>query len=122
MKNESEISLSGLRSTALLVSVFGAVGSIGLLRHARQHPPLLLGILFVIWVSAPFGLLAVVNLLSNSWPIHDRKTLYLVTLAVTVASIAIYLDDNFHHRTAHPAAVWVAVPAVSVILGAVAIA
>jgi hypothetical protein len=122
MKTESGIALSGLRSTALFVSAFGAVGSIGLFRHARQHPPLLLAILFVIWVFAPFGLLAVANLLSNSWPVAVRKTLYVVTLVVTVASIAIYLDDNFYHRTAHPAGVWVAVPPVSVILSAVAIA
>ena len=102
--------------------VFGAAGSIGLLRHAQQHPPPLLAVLFVIWVFAPFGLLGVANLLSNKWPMAARKTLYVVTLAITAASLAIYVDDNFSHRTAHPAGVWVVVPPVSVILSGAAIA
>ena len=122
MKNESGIVLSGLRAAALLALVFGAVGSIGLLRHAQQHPPPLLAVLFVIWVFAPFGLLGVAILLSKNWPIAVRKTLYVATFAVTVASLAIYLDDNFSHRTVHPAGVWVAVPPASVILSGVAIA
>jgi hypothetical protein len=122
MKDEMTPSLAGWRSAAFIAVIFGAIGSIGLLRHAQQHPPVLLAVLFVIWVFAPFGLLGVANLLSKNWPIAVRKTLYVVTLAVTVASLSIYLDDNFFHRTAHPAGVWVAVPPVSVILSGVVIA
>src|SRR5438045_402370 len=105
-----------LRSAALLAVVFGAVGSIGLLRHAQQHPPPLLAVLLVIWVFAPFGLLGAATLVSKNWPVAVRKTLYVVTLAVMVASLAIYLDDNFFHRTAHPGFVWVAVPPATVVL------
>ena len=122
MKNESGIALSGLRSMALLAVVFGAVGSIGLWRHTPQHPPKLLAVLFVIWILVPFASLGAATLLSNNWPIAARKTLYIVTLAVTVASLAIYLDDSFFHRTVHPAGVWVGVPPASVILSGVAIA
>ena len=122
MKNESGIALSGLRSAALIALVFGAVASIGLLRHAQQHPPPFLAVLFVIWVFAPFGLLGVANLRSRNWPVAVRKTLCFVSLAVTVASLAIYLDDSFSHRTTHPAGVWVAVPPAAVILSGVAIA
>ena len=39
----------------------------------------------------------------------------------TVASLAIYLDNNVAHRTVHPAAVWVAVPPASVLLTALAL-
>src|ERR1043166_7027040 len=115
-------SLSGLRSAALVAVVFGAIASVGLLRHAQQHPPPFLAVLFVIWVVAPFAVLGITNLFSQRWPPGPRKTLYIVTLLVTIASLAVYGDDHFAHRTAHPAGVWVAVPPVSVILSGVAIA
>src|SRR6476646_11306875 len=113
--NENDQSLAGLRSAALIAVVVGAVGSIGLLRHAPQHPPPLLAALFVIWVFAPFGVMGVANLFSLRWSRPIRLTLYTVTLLVTAASLAIYLDDHIAHRTTHPAAVWVAVPPASVI-------
>jgi hypothetical protein len=116
-----ETSHSAPRSAALVAVVFGAVGSIGLLRHAQQHPPPLIGVLFVIWVAAPFVLLGVANIFSNRWPSALGKTLYVVTLCVTVVSLAIYLDDNIAHRTAHPAFVWVAVPPASIIVTAIAL-
>ncbi|HEX8898790.1 MAG TPA: hypothetical protein VF751_08850 [Chthoniobacterales bacterium] len=113
--------LAGLRSAALVALVIGAIGSIGLLRHAQQHPPQLLIVLFVIWVCAPFGLLAAANFLSHRWPIRVRMTLYLVTLLVTLLSLGIYVDNNVAHRTAHPAGVWVAVPPASVLLAAIVV-
>ena len=121
MKDETNTSLAGLRSAALLATVIGAIGSIGLLRHAQQHPPPLLVVLFIIWVFAPFGLLAVANLFSNRWPLRVRVTLYIVTFLVTLLSLGIYVDDNVRHRTAHPAAVWVAIPPASVLLAAILI-
>jgi hypothetical protein len=114
--------LAGLRSAALVAIIFGAIGSVALLRHAQQHPPPFLAVLFVIWVVAPFAVLGITNLVSQRWPLGVRKTLYIVSLLVTIASLAIYVDDNFAHRTAHPAGVWVAVPPASVILSGVAIA
>lgn len=113
--NDSD-SMAGLRTIALVAVVIGAVASIGLLRHASQRPPPFLAVLFVIWVAAPFALLAVANSLSQRWPVAVRKTLYFTTLVITVASIAIYFDDNVSHRTTHPGAVWVAVPPASVLL------
>ena len=114
--------LAGLRSSALIAAVIGAIGSIGLWRRAPQHPPPLLVVLFVIWIFAPFGLLGVANILSKRWPSNVRVTLHVMTLIVTAASLAIYLDDNISHRTTHPAEVWVAVPPTAVIVSAVAVA
>lgn len=114
--------LAALQSAALITAVFGAIAAIGLLRHAQQRPPPLIVFLFVIWVFAPFGLLGVANLLSKSWPLPVRKTLYVLTFVLAAVSLAIYVDDNFTHRTAHPAGVWVAVPAASVMLSAVVLA
>ena len=110
--------LAALRSVALITVVFGAVAAIGLLRHAQQHPPPMIVLLFVVWVFAPFGLLGIANLLSKTWPFAVRKTLYVLTFVVTAASLALYVEDNFAHRTAHRARVWVAVPPASVIVSA----
>jgi hypothetical protein len=121
MKDEREMMLAGLRSAAWIAVVIGAIGSIGLLRHAQQHPPPLLVVLFVVWVAAPFAALAVANLFSPRWPRNVRVTLYVATLLVTVASLGIYYDDNVAHRTAKPAFVWVAVPPASVLLSAMAV-
>ena len=123
MKDETaHDSLATLRSAALAAVVFGAIGSIGLLRHAQQHPPPLLAVLFVIWVFVPFGLLGLANLFSIRWPARVRTTLYVTTFVVTIGSVAIYVDNNIARRTAHPAAVWVAVPVAAVIVSAIALA
>ena len=115
-------SMAALRTTALVTVVIGAIAAIGLWRHAPQRPPPLLAVLFVVWVSAPFVLLGVANLFSPRWPAAVRRTLYFATLVITVASLAIYIDNNIAHRTTHPAGVWVAVPPASVILGGIALA
>ena len=114
-------SRAALRSVALLAAVFGAVGSIGLLRHAQQHPPPLIVAGFVVWVLAPFGLLGIANLRSTQWPVSVRTALYVTTLVVTIASLAIYLDANVASRTAHPAFIWVAVPPAAVIISLIAV-
>ena len=110
-----------LRSAALVAIVFGAVGSIGLLRHAQQHPPPLIVAGFVVWVLAPFALLALANFRSRRWPAPVRTTLHVITLVVTIGSLAIYVDNNIARRTAHPAGVWVAVPPAAVIISVIAV-
>jgi len=124
MKNNTgrDSSLAGLRSVTLIVLAFGAMTSIGLLRRAQQHPPPIIVVGFIVWVAAPFALLAMANILSTRWPRTVRVTLFVVTLLVTAASLAIYFDDNIAHRTAKPAFVYVAVPPASVIVSAIVLA
>jgi hypothetical protein len=114
--------MAGFRMAALIATVIGAVGSIGLLRHAQEHPPPVLVVLFVIWVAAPFAALAVANIGSTRRPRPVRLTLYVGTIVVAFGSIAVYLDDNISHRTAKKAFVYVAVPPLSAIACAVALA
>jgi uncharacterized membrane protein len=116
MLDQEKNSLGGLRSAALIAVALGGVGSIGLLRHAQQHPPPIVIAGFVLWVLAPFAILGGANLLSSRWPVSLRKTLAIVTLFVAVASLGIYFDDNLAHRTAKPAFVYVATPPVTVLL------
>jgi len=123
MKNQTarDSSLAGLRSVALIVLVFGAIGSIGLLRRAQQHPPPIVVAGFIVWVLAPFVLLGIANILSARWTRTLRVTLFVVTMFVTAASLAIYIDDSIAHRTAKPAFVYVAFPPVAVLLSVVVI-
>lgn len=123
MKNQTarDSSLAGLRSVALIVLVFGAIGSIGLLRRAQQHPPPIVVAGFIVWVLAPFVLLGIANILSARWRRTLRVTLFAVTMFVAAASLAIYIDDSFAHRTAKPAFVYVAFPPVAVLLSVVVI-
>ena len=120
MKNDQRF--AGWRSAALLAIVVGAVGSIGFLRRAQQHPPPLIVAGFVVWVLAPFVMLAIANLASKRWPPTVGITLTIVTLFVTVASLLVYRDDNISHRASKPAFVYVAVPPASVILSGLALA
>jgi len=112
---------AGLRFTALIGLVMGAAGSLGLWIRAAQHPPPLIIVLFVVWVLSPFVVLGIGHVVAKRWAPSTQAALYWVTLLVTVASIAIYADDAFGHRTAHPAFVYVAVPPASWLLSAVAI-
>jgi uncharacterized membrane protein len=118
MQDQENNSSAALRSAALVAVVLGGAGSIGLLRHAQQHPPPIVIVGFVIWVLAPFAILGGANLLSSRWPVSLRKTLSIVTLFVAIASVAIYFDDNLAHRAAKPAFVYVATPPASVLLSA----
>jgi hypothetical protein len=122
MKDETrgDPPLAGLRLTALVALVIGAVGAIGLWISAAKHPPPLLIVLFVIWVLSPFVILGIGHVMAKRWALSTQSALYWVTLLVTIVSIGIYADDAVSHRTAHHAAVYVVVPPASWIVSAVA--
>lgn len=123
MKDQTvrDSSLAGLRTVAFIVLVFGAIASLGLLRRAQQHPPPIVVVGFILWVLAPFVLLALANILSTRWSRTLQRTLIGTTLVVVAASLAIYFDDSFAHRAAKPAFVYVAVPPASVLLSALVV-
>jgi uncharacterized membrane protein len=114
-------SLGVLRAAGITALVIGAMGSIGLLFHASQHPPPFLLALFVIWVLAPFVVLGVAEMLSKRWSTLTRTTLHSVMLVVALGTLAVYEDDALGRRTAHPAFVYVLVPPVSLALIAIAL-
>lgn len=121
LEKRKDSSLAGLRLMALVALVIGAAGSIGLWIHAARHPPPVLIVLFVIWVLSPFLFLGAAHRKSGRWLTGTQVTLHIVTLFVAVVSIAVYADDAVAHRTAHPAAVYVLVPPISLLLSAIAL-
>jgi hypothetical protein len=106
-----------------LVLIAGAVGSVGLMLFAgRSNTHVLITVGFVLWVLAPFALLALAERKSAGWAPATRTTLHTLTVLVAVGSLAIYA-----HRAAVPprstgAFVFVIIPPVSVILVLVALA
>jgi hypothetical protein len=103
--------------------IVGAAGSLALLLYGgRSNTHLLITLLFIVWVLAPFALLALAERRSGSWPVRAQTTLRAVTLIIAAASLGVY-----GYRAAFPprttgAFLFVIVPPVSVILVLVALA
>ncbi|MEO8680112.1 MAG: hypothetical protein ABI665_13755 [Vicinamibacterales bacterium] len=107
-----------MRELALVAAAAGAAGSVGFLLRARQHPPLFLLVLFVIWDLAPFVVLAAATTVSARWPVPTRTALYYLTLVVTLGSLGVYTYVVLSPGNPTPA--FVAVPLVAWLLMAVA--
>jgi hypothetical protein len=102
---------------ALIAVVAGAAGSIALMLRASQHPPRFLLVLFTIWVLSPFVALGWANLVSMRWSVVTRSTLHVVTLVLTLGSLAIYGNVLVVAPSGSPPAfVFVAVPPASWLL------
>lgn len=107
-------SLSVLRTAALIALPAGAAGSIALmLRAGHRNPSRVLLILFTIWVLSPFVALVFAIIVSKSWSVITRATLYAVVLVLTVTSLAIYGDVALGPPRTKAAFAFVVVPPVS---------
>src|SRR5213082_3283686 len=113
--------LGVLRAVGLIAVAAGAVGSIGFMLRAG-HPPLFLRVLFAIWVLSPFMALLVAHVVSKSWSVLTRTTLYSLMIMVTVGSLAFYGNVVFGPPRPKPAFVFLVVPLGSWLLMAIAVA
>ena len=106
-----------LRAAALIALLVGAVGSVGLmLREGHRNPSRLLIVLFTFWVLSPFMALVLANVVSKSWSVLTRATLYVVMLVITFGSLAIYGALAFGALRAKTGFVFLVVPAASWLL------
>jgi len=111
--------LGCLHAAALIAALTGAAGSIGLWLRASQHPPLLIVVLFVIWVLSPFAALLLADVVSKRWSVLNRAALHSVMLVVTAGSLAAYVYDALRPRKAQAAFWYVLVPPASWLLIAI---
>lgn len=111
-----------VRTVSVIVLIVGAAGSLLFMFRAGQQTPRLLLILFTLWVLAPFAALFWATMTSKRWPSVTRGTLYGVSLIVALSSLAIYseLIDIKPVGSAN-AFLYVIVPPLSLILGAIAV-
>jgi hypothetical protein len=79
-----------LRGAALIALPVGAVGTVLLFFRASERTPPLLIVLFIVWLLSPFAVLAWAHVRSPRWSAATRAALSSVTLAITLASLAIY--------------------------------
>src|SRR5258705_13541433 len=112
-----------LHSSARVAAVVGAVGSMALMLYAgRANQHILVTVLFVFWVLAPFVALAWADRMSVRWSVVARTALQGMTLAITVGSLAIYLLRVLRPPRTAGAFVFVAVPVGSCLLAAIVVA
>jgi hypothetical protein len=74
-----------------------------------------------LWVLSPFAALALAIVYSKRWPVPMRAMLYSVTLVLTLGTLAVYTFDVIWPRSAQPAFVFVLVPPVSWLFGAIVV-
>ena len=79
-----------LRRAARIALVAGAVGSLALMLLAGRSTPRLLLAGFVLWILSPFVVLAWAANASGRWSSLTRTTLDVVTLLITLGSLAVY--------------------------------
>jgi hypothetical protein len=85
-----------LRAAALAFALAGAAGAVGLTLYAGRHNnSLILRLIFVVWALAPFVAAAWANVVSIRWPVLTRATLHVLTLVLTLSSLAIYAAVSF---------------------------
>src|SRR5882762_782446 len=112
-----------LHSSARVAAVVGAVGSMALMLYAgRANQHILVTVLFVFWVLAPFVVLAWADRMSVRWSVGTRTALHWMTLVITVGSLAIYVLRVLRPPRTTGAFVFVAVPVASCLLAAIAVA
>ena len=108
--------LGFLRSASLLATGAGCIGAIVLTLRAQHRFLVVLVLGFTVWVAAPFVVLAWAITKSKTWPAPTQMVLYLLAILNTIGTLAIFGYYLAHPRPAQPAAPFVIVPVVSVVL------
>jgi len=114
MKNILSLNLA--RTTALIITLTGAFGSLGFVLNAgRNNSSVLLVTLFVIWTLSPFLALLIANSVSKSWSVLMRSLLYVLMIVLSVGSVVAY-SGLLSFPNMKPAFLYLFVPLVSWLL------
>ena len=95
-----------MRALTLAVLVAGAAASLILMLRAA-HPPLLLRLMFIVWLLSPFAALLYAGFAT------DKRSVYIVSLLITAAAVAMYAGIIPMPAQTRPAFRFIAVPFVS---------
>ncbi len=112
-------SINIIRSLALIATLVGAIGSLGLtLYTGRRNDSVFLILLFAIWVLSPFVALTTAGMLSKRWSVIRRLILYSLMIFISLGSLASY-SGILSPPGAKPAGVFLIVPLISLLLMAI---
>ena len=112
---------SSLRATARGAVMAGALGSTAFTVRAGQQAPRLLLIAIALWVLVPFVTVSIIDLISTHRPPAFQLTLHISMVVLAGVSLAVYGAELVKPHTP-PALMFVAVPPLSLLLMAVAVA
>ena len=113
-----------LRAAALIATMVGAVGSVGLMYwvgHRSVSRIFFLLVLFAGWVITPFVALLLVERISKRWSITTRAAIHGLMLVITLITLAIYGRVAFGPPRPRPAAAFLIVPVASWLLMAIVV-
>ena len=119
---QPEQGLGTLTAVALAGAVVGAICAVGLTTYAgaRVGSPLVLRLIFAVWVLSPFAAILTGYAISASWRPSMRVALHTITLVTAAGSSLAYA--YFALGAARPAtAAFVLIPPASWLLAAVAL-
>lgn len=121
MTDKKKSNQSFLRTTALIVALVGAVGSLYFMFSAsrKQNSIVLLG-LFTAWVLSPFVGIFISNKISKRWTVTARSLLYWLIIVLTIGSLVAY-SGAFNTPQTKNAFIFLIVPLISWILLIVAV-
>lgn len=109
--------LGSMRAAAMIVTVTGAIGSVGfVLRVGEHNDSQWLIALFVIWVLSPFAAFVLAYMASPRWATLTRTTLYILMLVLPLVSITLYGDVALGPPRPQPAFRFLVVPGSSWLL------
>ncbi len=118
---------SRMRTVGLGSIVIGAIASVALLLYvgsrggSNKTQPVVM-VMIAIWVLSPYVILFALDALSESWSDMTRSTIYGMMIFITVISLAAYIFAATGPLKPKPAAPFVAIPPLSWLLIAIAIA
>lgn len=105
-----------MRETVRGALLGGALGAVGLMLYAsRDNTHILLNLLFVGWVLAPFVALSFAEAKSSHWPMRMQTTLHWVALIVVAVTLVLFVRRIYHPPQHQPASVFVLVPPVAIV-------
>jgi len=110
-----------LRSVAVIATLIGAATSVAVTLYVgRRNPSVTLLLLFALWVLSPFVAAVCANVLSMRWSDIERAIVACTTIALTLASTAIYAYVAFGPPRPKVARVFLLTPLVGWVVAVIA--
>ena len=101
------------RSSNAVLIVAAAASVLLMLRAGRHNPSILLMLMFVVWVSAPFAALGLAGRFARGWSEQSWVLFRRAAVVVAVGSTLIYGYDAVKPLSSKAAFIYLVVPVVS---------
>jgi hypothetical protein len=101
----------GVRTVAELLTLVGAVVSLGLMLWVgHRNSSVVLIAIFIVWVTSPFVMLLWAHRAAKGWPPAREELVRRVAISVSLGSVFVYAATAFLMHLAKPAGPFLFVP------------